>query len=55
MKNNFIDMEIVNLILNFLIFLFLLYLVFFKSYLSEKGKNAATKEDIGNIQKKLKP
>lgn len=53
MKNNFIDMEIVNLILNFLIFLFLLYLVFFKSYLSEKGKNAATKEDIGNITKEI--
>ena len=46
-------MEIVNLILNFVIFLFLIYLVFIKSYLTEKGKNAATKEDIGNITKEI--
>lgn len=46
-------MEVLNLVLNILIISFLVYLVFFKSYLTEKGKNAATKEDIGNITKEI--
>jgi hypothetical protein len=46
-------MEILNLVLNIVIIAFSVYLVFFKSYLSEKGKNAATKEDIGNITKEI--
>ena len=31
-----------------------LYLAFFKSYFQEKGKNLATKEDIGEITQKVK-
>lgn len=38
--------EIILLSLNIC---FLLYLAFFKSYFKEKGKNLATKEDIGEI------
>ena len=39
----------IHLILETVIVLGLLYLVFFKSYFHEKGKNLATKEDIQDI------
>lgn len=46
-------MEILNIILDILIVILSIYLVFFKSYFTEKGKNIATKEDIGNITKEI--
>jgi len=42
-------MKIIEIILEVLILLIGLYLAFFKSYFQEKGKNLATKEDIGDI------
>ncbi len=33
--------------------LLVLYLAFFKSYLTEKGKSAALKEDIADLLEKL--
>lgn len=44
-------METIKLIFDILILLFLFYLTFIKSYISEKGKNLATKEDISEITK----
>jgi hypothetical protein len=41
--------QYVNILLNVLIIFGAIYLIFFKSYLREKGKNIATKEDIGDI------
>ena len=41
----------IPIILNGLTLITALYLVFSKSYLQEKGKNLATKEDIGEITK----
>lgn len=41
--------ELVQLVLEALIVLLLLYLVFLKSYFQEKGKNVATKEDVKEI------
>lgn len=46
-------MELLNIILDILIVILSIYLVFFKSYFTEKGKNIATKEDIGNITKEI--
>lgn len=45
--------QIFHLLLEVIIVLIGLYLIFFKSYLQEKGKNAATKDDIGEITKKV--
>ena len=41
--------ELIQLLLEALIFLLLLYLTFFRSYFQEKGKNVATKEDVEEI------
>jgi hypothetical protein len=41
--------ESVQLVLEALILLLLLYIAFFKAYFQEKGKNVATKEDVGEI------
>ncbi len=41
--------ESIQLVLDALILLLLLYIVFLKSYFQEKGKNVATKEDIEEI------
>jgi hypothetical protein len=43
------ETEPMQLILEVLILLLLLYLAFFKSYFQEKGKNFATKEDVEEI------
>lgn len=40
-------MKTISLIFNFISLLALLYLIFLKDYLKQKGKNLATKEDIG--------
>ena len=45
--------ETVQLVFEILIFLLALYIAFFKSYLQEKGKNLATKEDIEEITRKV--
>ncbi|MDX2172996.1 MAG: hypothetical protein SFY56_07750 [Bacteroidota bacterium] len=45
--------QIISIIVQILILIFGLYLAFFKSYFSEKGKNLATKEDIEHITKKV--
>ena len=42
-----------SIILELLIIILGIYLIFFKNYLSQKGKNLATKEDIGEITKKV--
>lgn len=42
-------MNTFEIIIQVLILCFLFYLTFFKSYFKEKGKNVATKEDIGEI------
>ena len=41
--------ESIQLVLEALILLLLLYLAFLKSYFQEKGKNVATKEDVEEI------
>lgn len=41
--------ELIQLVLEALILLLLLYLAFLKSYFQEKGKNIATKEDVEEI------
>src|SRR2546423_12509755 len=41
--------ESIQLVLEALILLLLLYLAFLKSYFQEKGKNIATKEDVEEI------
>jgi|GEM_PF-4755624 len=46
-------MELVRLLLDIIIILIGLYIVLFKSYFSEKGKNLATKEDISDITSKI--
>ena len=38
--------ELIQLVLEALILLLLLYLAFLKSYFQEKGRNIATKEDV---------
>jgi hypothetical protein len=42
-------MNTINLIFNVFMTLIVLYLAFFKSYFKEKGKNLATKQDVGRI------
>lgn len=42
-------MEILQLILNAFVIIIFFYFLFFKSYYIQKGKNLATKEDIGKI------
>jgi hypothetical protein len=44
-------MQIIQIIIELMIVFIGLYLAFFKSYFSEKGKNLATKEDIKDITK----
>lgn len=39
----------IELIVELMIFILLLYVAFVKSYFQEKGKNLATKEDISDI------
>jgi len=46
-------MDILQIFTNIILILIGLYLVFGKSYFSEKGKNLATKEDIGFITKEI--
>ena len=46
-------MDIAQIILESIILILGLYLVFFKSYFQEKGKNIATKEDIEEITTKV--
>lgn len=46
-------METTRLILDIIIILLGLYWIFIKSYLTEKGKNLATKEDIKEITDKV--
>jgi hypothetical protein len=46
-------MNNLQIILDIVLILIGLYLVFFKSYFSEKGKNLATKEDIGAITQEI--
>lgn len=41
--------DLFQLIIQLLLLLFVLYLAFFKSYFSEKGKNLATQEDVQRI------
>lgn len=42
-------MEIAQLVFDVIIIILALYVIFFKSYFQEKGKNLATKEDIAGI------
>lgn len=50
-------MEVINLVLQILVLLAIGCIIFFRKYLfgysSEKGKNLATKEDIGEITRKI--
>ena len=46
-------MDILQIFTNVILIFIGLYLVFGKSYFSEKGKNLATKEDIGFITKEI--
>jgi hypothetical protein len=46
-------MNLLQIIIDILLIITLLYIAFFKSYFTEKGKNIATKEDIGNITKEI--
>lgn len=48
-----IIIQVIQIILEVLILLGGLYLIFFKSYFTEKGKNLATLEDIEDITKKV--
>jgi hypothetical protein len=43
----------INFIFNLLMLFAVLYIAFLKSYSNEKGKNLATKEDIGEITKEV--
>lgn len=45
--------DVIELIVEVLILLLLLYLAFLKSYFQEKGKNLATKEDVEEIASKV--
>lgn len=47
------ETQVINLILEIIILIGGLYLIFFKSYFKEKGKNLATFEDIGEITRKV--
>jgi flagellar basal body-associated protein FliL len=44
---------IIGIVLDILIIFIGIYLAFFKSYIGEKGKNLATKQDIGDITSKV--
>ena len=46
-------MQTIQLIIEILILVIGCYLAFFKSYITEKGKNIATKEDITEITNKI--
>jgi len=46
-------MEIVRICLDIMLIIIGIWLIFFKSYASEKGKNLATKEDIGKITEQV--
>lgn len=46
-------MDNLQILLDIILILIGLYLAFFKSYFAEKGKNLATKEDIGEITKEI--
>ena len=45
--------DVILLVMQVLLLLASLYLIFFKSYFSEKGKNLATKEDVEDITTKV--
>jgi len=47
------EIPVINIVLDILILISGLYLIFFKSYFKEKGKNLATFEDIEVITKKV--
>jgi chemotaxis protein histidine kinase CheA len=47
------EIQVVNIALNILILIGGLYLIFFKSYFKEKGKNLATFEDVEAITEKV--
>ena len=46
-------MLVLSIFINLLLIIFSLYFLFFRNYLSQKGKNKATKEDIEVITKKI--
>ena len=46
-------MNLLQIIIDIILIITLLYIAFFKSYFTEKGKNIATKEDIGYITKEI--
>ncbi len=48
------SMEIIATVVTLINFIFLFYIAQKKSYVEEKGKNLATKEDIGEITKEIK-
>lgn len=43
----------INFLLNIITLFAVIYIAFIKSYFSEKGKNVATKEDIGDITREV--
>jgi hypothetical protein len=47
------ELEVFQIILEVILILLALYLAFFKSYFQEKGKNLATKEDIGEVTQEI--
>ena len=46
-------MENIQIVLNVLILIAILFIIFFRSYSFEKGKNLATKEDVSEITHKI--
>jgi len=48
-----IEKDLIQIIIEILLLFLALYLAFFKSYFQEKGKNIATKEDIGEITEEI--
>lgn len=52
-KTIIMETEEINMILQIAILIGGLYLIFFKSYFKEKGKNLATMEDIGEITREV--
>lgn len=46
-------MESISIIINILLSVILICSIFFRSFLQEKGKNLATKEDIGKITEEI--
>jgi hypothetical protein len=46
-------LRVASIFIEFLLLILGLYIIFFKSYASEKGKNAATKEDVAEITQRV--